>query len=413
MASNDISQDVIRQFCPEFRFHPQEKAWPCSIEYLLQGATLLDNDDASFAIENPSPEDLYTYHQSHYRVRINSTQFSGGNQRCLYYSVKPASDDFIDLTYVLLYAMQYGQVIHVDTSLGLAKSRGLFGGITSIVKKIGEKTVDSVSDARKVVLDTGKDVADDIGHAVTHPVDTAKSAFQSVGEMTEEILGKINPCDFYAITSNWGEHQGDIERVTVRIRPDGAGQYTLVNITYEAHGTPSTFTPGEVELVADTHPVAYIGLNQHPHHNRKGETGESRLLVPGQDFKICQILDVISDEGIHWQAWTGDEAQMKEIGLRNGEPINEQRWAKFSGRLGLFSKASLNSAVYLHGGNPHENGGNLNSTDWTTLKVIGGYIVNDVETAIVGVVGKDGLIPNEDGPGGINNQGSRPWAFLD
>lgn len=39
-GGNGVSIDVVKRYAPVFQFHPDEPCFPCSIEYLLQGATL-------------------------------------------------------------------------------------------------------------------------------------------------------------------------------------------------------------------------------------------------------------------------------------------------------------------------------------------------------------------------------------
>ncbi|MEZ4688026.1 MAG: hypothetical protein R3B47_18780 [Bacteroidia bacterium] len=177
------------------------------------------------------------------------------------------------------------------------------------------------------------------------------------------------------------------------MKPDGDG-YAIDRVTFEAHGDAHDYSSSEVDIVDDSHVAVWVGLNQHPHYNNHRYGGETIKIV--ENYRMFQVIDVVSDEGTRWQPWTESEDIMREIGLRDGEPINDQKWVKFSGRLGVHVDPELNSAEYL-------SGGDLSAVDWGFLKGVGGYGINDIA----------GKIPDEDGPGGINNRGTRPWAFLD
>ncbi|MEZ4688027.1 MAG: hypothetical protein R3B47_18785 [Bacteroidia bacterium] len=108
---------------------------------------------------------------------VNESQYSGGSEKCLYYAVNPASDGAFDITYILLYAWQNGQAIHVDTSLGLESSnrpvasRGFGGfGFGDIIDAAGDaagSVKDKVEDTAGKVKDTAEDAAGKVKDTVT------------------------------------------------------------------------------------------------------------------------------------------------------------------------------------------------------------------------------------------------------
>lgn len=56
-----IAEDVVRRFCPVFVFHPDEKFFPCSIDYLLRGGELVTGETI---LQNPTQQmvPLFTTH---------------------------------------------------------------------------------------------------------------------------------------------------------------------------------------------------------------------------------------------------------------------------------------------------------------------------------------------------------------
>jgi hypothetical protein len=350
-----VDIETIRQFCPEFRFHPNEKSFPCSIEYLLNDSVLYDREKPEFSIVNPTQRDLYEHWKGKERnyVDINSSQNSGGDDQQLYYWVKSVGNHDVlefEITYILLYAWQDGQVLDVDstranTVVG-AESGGAIGWILGPFGALLGAAVGSAAGAA--------------GGALT--------------------------ADFSAIVSNYGEHQGDLERVTVRIRSSLNG-YRASRVTYEQHGNLHSFDVNDVELVGKTHPVAAVGLGQHPTYNplAHGGPGEHHLVV--EDIWAAHMVDVISDAGWRWKPWA-DGSPMIEVGIDGEEPVNDQIWAKFEGRFGVPASPSLKSATYI-------DGTNLSGADWSTLTIL----CKQGELAQA--------IPSENGPNGLNGRSFR------
>lgn len=77
----------------------------------------------------------------------------------------------------------------------------------------------------------------------------------------------------------------------------------------------------------------------------------------------ANIIDLVSKKA--GAAWTpyNSENQLVPIGLdTNGNPINEEVWAKFSGRIGNNRINNFSSATYA-------NGQGLNTSDWAFVKM--------------------------------------------
>jgi hypothetical protein len=114
-AVTSVSLDVVKQYAPVLRFHPNEKYFPCSIEFLLQNGWLRDNNNKDWNIVNPAQTDLQQYCAENYYVQINPSQYPG---MCtnnvvsapLYYAVQEFTD-IIEITYIFLYAYQGGQTV--------------------------------------------------------------------------------------------------------------------------------------------------------------------------------------------------------------------------------------------------------------------------------------------------------------
>ncbi|MBI3443792.1 MAG: VCBS repeat-containing protein [Magnetospirillum sp.] len=89
-------------------FHPNEQYFPCSIEYLLQNSTLLDNNNPGWTHSGPTQQDLANYKSDNFYVSIAESQFTGTPTAPMYYAVQQYSD-VIEISYLMLYAYQGGQ----------------------------------------------------------------------------------------------------------------------------------------------------------------------------------------------------------------------------------------------------------------------------------------------------------------
>ena len=145
--------------------------------------------------------------------------------------------------------------------------------------------------------------------------------------------------DFDTFVPHFGEHQGDIENVCVRLTPD---LKTVTHVTFEQHGKPDLHAADEVEFV-DGHPIARCSLEDHATYSAHGllEDGriyhaeETRQPIPG--FGVG-FIDLVSADGARWaphEAGDQDAAPFVFVGLdKSGQPINQQFWSGFAGTIG-------------------------------------------------------------------------------
>ena len=147
--------------------------------------------------------------------------------------------------------------------------------------------------------------------------------------------------DFNCSLDNLGEHQGDIESLTVRV---SAEFDRIISVRFEAHGDSTYLAPQDVAFYAGSHPVVRAGYGSHGTFSHKGLRDEDwhkaksfAALGFGADF-----VDIVSVGGPRWQPFEiGDHGQtvangqLVFVGLdAQGVPRNDQLWAAFAGRLG-------------------------------------------------------------------------------
>ena len=309
-----ISEDVVRRFCPVFVFHPDEKFFPCSIDYLLRGGELVTEETI---LRDPTQQMLMeNFHRDNY-VRINSSQYFGDLAHApLYYAVQEG-DGFVQIDYVPLYAFQGGQTCSIPGAVAWA--------------------------------------------------------FFAKG--------------FNCIINTYGQHQGDIERVAVKLVPEGA-DYRIAEILFEAHGDPVIYPKDQVAYEGD-HPIVHVALNGHSSHNVKME-GYTTV----DDDAVFVLFKSFMGDGAKWKAY--ETGALTQIGLDapNGNPINGQLWAKFEGDLGESQDNSLTSGTNL-------NGSNLNGRQWSLLSTLN-------FGAITILPGKIDSYAHGDGPAG---PGRRDWIY--
>ncbi|RFU23900.1 hypothetical protein B7463_g12438, partial [Scytalidium lignicola] len=161
-----------------------------------------------------------------------------------------------------------------------------------------------------------------------------------------------------------GEHQADLEHFEIVLKPPtgGMGDYDIVQVITEAHGKPTSYTKDQVEWTdtTKTHAVVSIGLNSHAVWNQKQQSNPiDERRQPG----FVLIGDFLGDRSNMWYPY--QSANFVQIGLNSpgGDPINDQTWAKFAGRLGDSYHTTLDRAHYF-------DGSDLKSEDWTFVVVV-------------------------------------------
>ncbi|RPJ74678.1 MAG: DUF946 domain-containing protein, partial [Alphaproteobacteria bacterium] len=278
-----ITMDQVLKFAPTVYLCNAEPYIPCSIEYILRNSMLCDEDDSGFQIKSPSQKDLLQYYQEHYYLLIDPKCY---DQNCSCYE-NPGLDDAIMYVAVQIpYNKQY-------------------------------------VDLKYIFL------------------------FAFNGAQTATILPPVAD-DFDCALASYAEHQGDIEGITVRVTPDFQ---QILNVVYEAHGNPTSFNACDIDYEHETHPKVFCAYNSHATYNSQGVTGLKDVIL--EDYSHLDLgvkfVDVISSIGSIWRPFDYDQSgqavsngHLVFVGLdEHDQPINDQYWAKFKGKIGTTKKNSF------------------------------------------------------------------------
>lgn len=177
------------------------------------------------------------------------------------------------------------------------------------------------------------------GVQITYPILYANQGGQA-------CIGRLALDPFHCILKTYGEHQGDIERVSVNLVLNEAGDFYISEVGYETHGHMTWYRNGDF-FHENNHPVVYVALNGHASYN--GLYHPNDIYLDGF-AAVVHIIDAIDNNGCQWRPW--QESEFKLVGLNaDGEPVNEQVWAKFEGRLGDTVTNSLKGGTYFDGSN--------------------------------------------------------------
>lgn len=193
--------------------------------------------------------------------------------------------------------------------------------------------------------------------------------------------------EFDCIIFELGTHQGDVERIVVRVKPYQS-DYTAFQVGFEAHGTVTWYWERDVAWNG-THPVVNVALNGHSCHNMNIQGDR---VVEDHIPLIMDVFSALGNDGVVWSPYTNDST-MVLLGLtKDGAPINNQVWSKFSGRLGDSLVNGLNGAT-------HFDGTDLSFEEWTYVRTVGflGKLIGSISDDLV----------HGDGPEGPAN---RDWA---
>ncbi|CAG8530020.1 4810_t:CDS:2 [Paraglomus occultum] len=234
-----ITVEQAAKFAPIVTFSPWEKFFPCSIEWILTNSTLHDKNSPTFIVENPTQNDLAKYYQKNYYLKINNSfnirkgqPIKNNKVIAPMYVCAQEWDNFIVITYNMLYAYQGGQTVRFV------------------------------------------------------------SAFNN----------------FNCIVNDYGSHQGDLERCTVRVTKDFT---KVLSVGFTHHGDTSYYPFGSYESI-DNHPIVRVALNSHACYPHQGN-GDWITLQENEVIKTgFDIIDVISYEGkpgnVEWRPFElGDE----------------------------------------------------------------------------------------------------------
>lgn len=171
-----------------------------------------------------------------------------------------------------------------------------------------------------------------------------------------------------------GEHQGDLEMVTVRVAADFS---EVLSVRFENHGNSKHFFPAQVTFDQDatgTHPFVSSALHSHGTWNPSAY-GTEDWESTNQNF-LGGVIDLFGSDlpgrtesgafdqfvggpgaDVRWRPWDANTgASLTLIGLdADGQPVNDQVWARFAGRIGAEQVNAVTDVFAIGvgaGGNP-------------------------------------------------------------
>ena len=136
---------------------------------------------------------------------------------------------------------------------------------------------------------------------------------------------------FYCTLPNLGTHEADLERLAVTLRRGANNALTVARVGFEAHGGTTWFLPHEVTWEGETHPIVHLALNSHAMRNLNPAVMDHHI-----DTNV-PLFVAIGDWVGSGQWWRphSDGSAFKRLGLDNTwQPIGEEIWAAYGGRLG-------------------------------------------------------------------------------
>jgi hypothetical protein len=278
------------------RFAQWERFFPCSIDWLLHHSRLRDWKNPRFVRTRPTQIDLYRYSQFDSMHQFYLDVFGGQSGEPILgrhvsapmYVATQLHNDFVEITYLMLYAHQ--------------------------------------------------------------------------GAQTFAALKPGRP--FLCVVEDFGSHQGDLEWICVRTTTDLT---RVLEVGFEAHGNVTFFPRGSF-LAEGEHPIVHASLNGHaclPGADTSGGAVECTCThsVRGLLATVDVTTGRVSDGGVVWRPF--DMANgLVVIGLdETSEPIGDQLWSKFAGRLGDRLTYAFRTATYL-------DGGRLGRDEWLYVRLL-------------------------------------------
>lgn len=183
------------------------------------------------------------------------------------------------------------------------------------------------------------------GEGLTAPMYYAVQSFADYTEITYILFFGFNGCQTVhipfsdniceCILYNYARHQGDLERVTIRISNDSNPQ--ILDVCTESHGDASHWTLDQVSLASGTSSVIiHSSLNAHGTFNK----AQQGTWISKDNVTLADFGDAIGEGGV----WTPSEYRL--VGLDSqSNPVNDQVWAKFCGRIGNHLDNSLTAGT--------------------------------------------------------------------
>jgi hypothetical protein len=164
----------------------------------------------------------------------------------------------------------------------------------------------------------------------------------------------LDPCHVvtrYGFWQPFGTHEGDFERVTVRVTSDFS---SVIAVNFAAHGTGTWYHVGDPRLQFSdgTHVRVFSALNSHASYPTVGafvlaSAGTAEIVAAGflaaggpvtcgiyYGVDWLDFADITDAAGPTWRPWDYG-AGLVELRLEaDGTPANGQSWLSFQGRYG-------------------------------------------------------------------------------
>ncbi|MBX3169424.1 MAG: Vps62-related protein [Candidatus Eremiobacteraeota bacterium] len=245
-----VSQEILERYAPIVHFHPFERYFPCSLEWLLEHCCLR-HTRSSLRILRPTRRDLLAHWQADHPagstpyLDIASSGYGGHLESAPSYVTVQEWDSCYEITYLMLYAYQGPQTAR--------------------------------------------------WHLSRQPYD--------------------------CLVRDFGRHQGDLEWVSLSLDKD---RLQPLEIGLQAHGEVRMVPWSRCPRHRD-HPLIRAALHGHA----CALQGEPDRVVHRRLGGILSICDLFCDGGQVWRP------SPRRLGLdEKGEPIGDEVWAKFQGRIG-------------------------------------------------------------------------------
>ena len=184
------------------------------------------------------------------------------------------------------------------------------------------------------------------GEGLNAPMYYAVQSFTDYTEITYLLFFGFNGCqtthvpffgdDHECILYDYARHQGDLERVTIRISNDPTNPQVL-DVCTESHGDAAHWTPEQVDFAPGTSSaIIHSSLNAHGTFIER----QQGTWISKQNAVVADFGDAIGEGG----TWTPSEYRL--VGLDSqSNPVNDQVWAKFCGRIGAHLDNSLTAGT--------------------------------------------------------------------
>lgn len=185
------------------------------------------------------------------------------------------------------------------------------------------------------------------------------------------------------IIESFGEHQGDLERITVHVTKD---LKQIIKVNFAHHNDDTDYTPNQVNFEDGSHPVVRVGLNAHPSYNAQ-VFNTSFVQTFDYDVKVFKThlyaIDVIGDPfgnraGPVWKPYE-QGGELVLIGLDDeGKVMGNKPWVAYKGRLGTTQKSTPKAVLNIDGTKLSP------GKEWlikTVAKLFDGKIPNEFKTS--------------------------------